>query len=397
MKNIPDCPRKPLAPKSLTRITKTTKVETITPIIGAGVEALTIDTESYIRGSTIRGLLRFWWRACNFQATSLKELYKAEVELFGAASTAGDLSLKVSNVETRMLSGDFFRNIPDYVNFPYRGNKSKIPSITVHSFLLTLKYSEKYSDEIDNTLWAWANFGGVGMRTRRGAGAIYIEECAPKNIAEINEKLKKIIKEDIIHRPWSLLSTRFTYGQANNFADRPWFDALSPLKEFRQGRVGRRYEGRDPKRSYWPEADSIRRITGNSSPKHKNSTTGNHNAFPRAELGLPLIIKFKDKYSGEPSPVEIAPSEGERWPSPLILKPIALQGGKGFMPILMIMNSPKLSGIRLKGKNCKQEFGDKNMRGSLVKTYETSPLVKYGYDNSIDTFEAYVGERWKLK
>ncbi len=60
------------------------KIKVVTPIFGGGVEAAKSDPEDVIRASTIRGHVRFWWRALyasNYD--SIEEMYNDEAKIWG--------------------------------------------------------------------------------------------------------------------------------------------------------------------------------------------------------------------------------------------------------------------------------------------------------------------------
>jgi CRISPR-associated protein Cmr1 len=385
MKIIRDCPNKPVANRHSQCVVKKLKIQTITPIMGAGAISLSPDRNTYVRGGTIRGLLRYWWRSTQFNKT-LEELTKAENELFGQASSPGQLVVTIRNMQ-QSGSNDSNIELPQYVSFPIPKGQDHAQVCTSCSFTLILEYPEKYEDQIDNAVWAWANFGGIGMRTRRGAGALRIEGYTPSTPSELKGKLVKICGEDLTQPEWSLLSSRLWWGRTTTRPREAWDEGLRKLAQFRQyphGRPERR------KRSLWPEADSLRRITGISVPEHKTSITGDNDAFPRAELGLPLIVKFKDR--GEPSETSIYPIEGGRRPSPIIIKPLALQSGD-CVPIVLIMSAPPLKGIRLNRDG--KTYGPEHLRGDLVKGYDRSPLRKFNANNAIDAYEIMLKkERW---
>ena len=65
------------------RITQTRKYKLITPLFGGGVEAKKADPIKVIRETSIRGQLRFWWRAMRGIGT-LEQMKKREDALFGA-------------------------------------------------------------------------------------------------------------------------------------------------------------------------------------------------------------------------------------------------------------------------------------------------------------------------
>lgn len=386
MRKIPNCPARPAIRRRPGWVRKELRLETITPMLGAGTKPLHLDRQSYVRGGTIRGLLRYWWRACQFDV-DFTELIQRETELFGAASTPGRLSITLGEIEAkRIRNGTRF---PNYVRFPFMGpGGADIQSQSIMvTFTLRLEYPAEYEPQLDNALWAWANFGGIGMRTRRGAGALLVREYAPADCDALDERLRTLCgNHHQRERSWSVLSSRLRCGPKATDAMAAWGAALEKLSRFRQIPIGR---PRMLSRSRWPEADSIRRITRRAAARHRESITGSNNAFPRAELGLPLIIRFKDR--GEPGPVTLVPVEGGRRPSPVILRPLQLQDGS-VVPMALIMNTPPLKGVRLDplGKS----YGGKHLRGHGVRGYLDSPLDRYGKDNAVDAFEEMLGREW---
>jgi CRISPR-associated protein Cmr1 len=120
-----------------------------------------------------------------------------------------------------------------------------------------------------------------------------------------------------------------------------WEKALEVYKNFRQGVPHARKEGRErnrPGRSKWPEADSIRRLSGRNSPNHQptHPVTG----FPRADLGLPIVFHFKDEREGDPPDYTLESSYtlGSRFASPIITKAIKASGG--YFPAIVLLEAP---------------------------------------------------------
>lgn len=385
-RNIPICPKKPVLPeRDNNRFYKKLNVVAITPILGAGVEPGYSDFHFPIRGSTLRGLLRYWWRACNFQTDDLKVLRKRETEIFGSTNVASDLRLKVLNVQCATSTKNQ-PTMPRYATFSCRKDKEADNSQNIESFTFAIECNKSYEKEIEEALWAWANFGGIGMRTRRGAGSIYIEEYAPTDVKELEDRLTNVIKCDK-RTSWSRLSSKMLCGNRQKCAMSVWNDIIKVLEDFTQKDVGRNKDKGRFKRSRWPEADSIRRITKSGSSKHAQSITGEENAFPRALFGLPIIIDLR----GEHVKATISPIGGERYPSPLILKPLALKGKNEFIPLVFVMNAPELKGVSVEG----QEFSLEHIKGEKVISYQKSPIRNQGKANAIDAFEAYVKASWE--
>ncbi|NLN18412.1 MAG: type III-B CRISPR module RAMP protein Cmr1 [Firmicutes bacterium] len=395
MRNIPECPPRPEVNQRADWVRKELRIETITPMLGGGVTPLQLDRHSYVRGGTIRGLLRYWWRACQIHS-DFQQLYEREKEIFGAASSPGRLTITVGEVEAERFSEND-RDFPDAVRFPFMGRG--VPRIAEQSarveFALRLEYPVKYRRDIEDALWAWANFGGIGMRTRRGAGALFIREYAPESPRKLRERLTELWGNGPQGcRSWSLLTPRLFWDTRNQRrqANETWKQALNSLFRFRQVPHGRRD---NESRSRWPEADSIRRITNRAHRRHRQSITGDNDAFPRAELGLPLIIRFKD--NDEPravtiSPLTTNPYEGSRRPSPVILRPLKVEDGQIY-PMALIMCTPPLRGVRLGPDG--PPFGEEHVRGVLVRSYANSPLDKFRADSALEAFENMLRREWR--
>lgn len=153
-----------------------------------------------------------------------------------------------------------------------------------------------------------------------------------------------------------------------------WNHVLGLFQKFRQGRNVGRNEGdrQHPGRSFWPEPDAIRNITGQSSNRHRTPYPGPvQRVFPRAEFGMPIITHFVG--GGEPRDTQILPvvhgSVKNRMGSPLILKPLVLQTGKA-VPCAILLATPPLEGVRLEGSRSSETFPvhSNNLQ------YEHSPL-----------------------
>src|SRR5258707_1039102 len=73
--------------------------ELITPLFGGGVEKQVADPVTLIRGTEIRGHLRFWWRACRGGqfGGDLAKMKEAEDNLLGKANKKNEAGLSLDN------------------------------------------------------------------------------------------------------------------------------------------------------------------------------------------------------------------------------------------------------------------------------------------------------------
>jgi len=354
----------------------------ITPLFGGGVRAREPDPVTPIRGSAIRGHLRFWWRATRGSAyCDVQDLRKHECSIWGMPDVASQVSIRVSQVKLespvpcatyewddrrkRHRSMPRFRcpDYPAYALFPFQGKPPRhrhasaaceeepAEVIPGGSFLLTLDYPEQFELDVKSSLWAWVNFGGLGSRTRRGCGALYATGLSPGGqtldawLAEALDRFQ--IQVGGGPRDWACLAPTLLVGPRTLAPLRAWSEAVRLMCEFRQGPgVGRNPgpQGRAG-RSRWPEAGHIRRLT----PSGRIS--GEQPVFPRAELGLPIVFHFP----GEREDVVLLPPDPyERMASPVILKPLALDKEQA-LPAVIVLNTPPLEGVRVRERQLGRE------------------------------------------
>ncbi|PTL82521.1 type III-B CRISPR module RAMP protein Cmr1 [Vitiosangium sp. GDMCC 1.1324] len=386
------------------------RLKTITPILGGSSAARELDELDPLRAPSIRGHLRFWWRALHGHACATPaELARRERELWGGMGkeqgTRSRVEVRVE-VEPRTVSRDDGR-IDQRARGAYAlwvASKPLAPrwhsSLCFHLHLLAP--AERFS-EVEGALRAWVLWGGYGSRTRRGLGALTVVDDAAAWLPRqpTREEWSRLFPELPLFGALPpggakqvplLRGARLLYGASRPGADDAWEVALGWLREFRQGegrlpqgsRVaspGKKGEGRSatareprperPGRSYWPEADKVRQLF--SPPKGTSwahpprpACAGKAVAWPRAGFGLPLAIRFqrtaRPKTPGgrgapyaEPPDVELRWHDGtrvrERFASPLIVKAMPLADGS-FVPIALWLRRawPEKGQVVLMGK-----------------------------------------------
>lgn len=387
----------------------------ITPLFGGGAIDHTCDEITVVRGTEIRGHLHFWWRAtCTGHLLDIDAVKQREDLIWGKAHIQKEpgpkrdqtVQIEVSIqkepepiapyfIETTLDNYNRKKNrekhdkgsrISSYVAFPLmhdqktlenmpylppRKKKSgKAISQAGIEFTLTITFPRDYSSDIERALWAWETFGGIGARTRRGFGALELldingEKPTNKNQAPSPQDAEAWLKGNLKDLP--INKHGFPYiGPDMRFqpldlettdAIQVWKTLIEKLFQFRQGSFGRRHRmvGNQDKagRSYWPEAETIRDLTGQRHPDHP--AQGLPHKFPRAAFGLPILFHFakkkkRDSDKNNPTkeePVEVMlqpEGENNRLASPLILKPLPCQNGQvcGLALILRGYTIPRL-------------------------------------------------------
>ncbi len=314
------------------------RLEVVTPILGGSHQPRDIDAVDVIRVPSIRGHLRFWWRALYAaQYANADELYQHESALWGCAATddggrsAAEVHVNVEhtggtdNTEIRLYPGQGQQATPGaYALWPARAETmTNTPTAPRRQpgtqFQLTLKVagSDTNVAEVRNALRAWILFGGYGGRTRRGLGSLKVIQSPHEWLpAEpTRDALKDFFGFDIFDSPthapgdspW-LRGAALQVGKAERDAIKAWTTALDWLKEFRQGTSGQqgararepgtgKQQPHRPSISNWPEGDKIRRLATPQRGLHW-AHTPKHNqtpAWPRAGFGLPIIGQFQSR------------------------------------------------------------------------------------------------------
>lgn len=341
--------------------------EVVTPMLGGGAVARRLDDVDVIRPATVRGHLRFWWRALHaHRYGSAAELHENESAIWGRAADDGpgrsavDVGIAVERAGPVDESPIEMDDWGAYALWPARSPLASRRRQGTR-FRLTLRLPSDHVGEVQAAVRAWILFGGYGSRTRRGLGSLTVTPGAtdwlPADAGR--EGFAALFGRD----PFvASTSTRPDYptpvfagaalhvGAATRSAPDAWCTALDWLREFRQGTQGDPGErAREPNPqpqakplrpsiSNWPEADKIRRLTGKTAahtPRH-NATP----AWPRAGFGLPIAFRFQP-LGRDGNPVHEPPGsnrllwrEGpaapphDRLASPLIVKALPLADGR---------------------------------------------------------------------
>lgn len=367
----------------------------VTPLLGGAAETREIDSVDVVRGPSVRGHLRFWWRAVQGGHLSGGDLYRRERQLWGGA---GDEKGGRSTVEVRVsvlaeAVGEVDASDVSpygqgaYALWPARATRGLNPQPAAHRrrpgtrFVLGVTCKPEDEPDVRAAVRAWILFGGYGGRTRRGAGSLTVE--GPDEVRRLwlpgdatREALRELFGRDVL-QPISgrsrddvplLAGAGLRVGGASAAtadAAAAWTRALHWLRDFRQGQPDSgtpnrhlashardRGDSRRPGRSNWPEADKVRQLSPLSGTGAQWAHEPLHNdvpVWPRAGFGLPIVAQFqrmhrerRERYPwpGEPSDFELRwrgkGPDGrvkvyDRLASPLIVKALPLADGR-FVP-----------------------------------------------------------------
>lgn len=334
------------------------RVVLITRLFGGGARTREIDMISWIRSSAAKSALRAWWRAAHtHDYTSLAEMRKREQELFGAFGAfdstgrpRGGPGLLEVTVQSHLGAepeeyGESLSNPLNYAYFPAQemGQQAArvAPPLDQTWSSITLRSPSNEPTEQNLYLEAlrlWLTLGGVGSRTRRGAGAIAPttrEEAKKLGLPASLDELKVFLRDncqartvaDSLAEVFCLARTRRIFlGPLQATGEAAQKKLLTVLRKARQDRPSGR--------STWPEADAIRLKTDPRRAWHPELKPKNAGQYPRTALGLPIVMHFKDDPPKEPLEHHILaalpgkePRKLERYSSPVLVRPVRVWEG----------------------------------------------------------------------
>lgn len=163
-----------------------------------------------IRTTSIKGLMRFWWRAIQKEFTDLNDIRNEEARIFGGKAISFKDGKKISEEflkakvqmraylvkDTIALENELNIKIDKYLyysisKFKDLRNRKHFKQGT--RFRINFKYEEnEYIIEYLKALNALQLFGGIGLRSRRCGGNFVVRKLIEKN--SINyEKFKDVI------------------------------------------------------------------------------------------------------------------------------------------------------------------------------------------------------------
>ncbi len=185
--------------------------EIITPLFLNGADG----TNPELRPASIKGALRFWWRAMNGHL-ALKDLQMNEVELFGGSykdAENKEVALRskvIIRIDEHSQTEDDLRINNDALLVPHKPNMRAKAFAPKQEFKIILGLTKKVNsfdiEKLADLFWLTCTLGGFGKRTRRGMGSVKIksyqidkqEITNPKiNNEEILKALQNVTKPEL--------------------------------------------------------------------------------------------------------------------------------------------------------------------------------------------------------
>jgi CRISPR-associated protein Cmr1 len=159
----------------------TFECETVTPMFLAGYDGATPE----LRPPSIKGIMRFWWRAFNGHL-SIDKLMEIEGNIFGAADKNIGRSKFNIQVSNNRLAIDEYYVLPHKKTFRSKGFS---PGQKFSIGLSCYDNIGEYSDILKISLL----LGGLGKRSRRGFGSIRILKVDTEQY-NVDFKIQDVLK-----------------------------------------------------------------------------------------------------------------------------------------------------------------------------------------------------------
>ncbi len=350
-------------------------LETITPLFLSGNDQTTVE----LRAASIRGHLRYWYRALlgGLGITQSSRLHELESQVFGKEEQGSPLIVRVKDV--RWAGGRVKQNTELDLGYDKVKKVTRRPGLTYLLYSTQLGGNERPYADVGTTfalelscfskeaekvlklaacaLWCWAHFGGLGTRARRGGGDVQVKGIKddgnllqtfpsftldnvtdPEGLKDHLEKGLKTVR-DLVARLNSLTPSTPT-GVVEfpvlhpNHADmwviqNTWSDALAAMED-----VGKKFQQFRHKRK--PDFPSVLEdyLRAARSP-----------VLERPAFGLPVQFRYRS------APEKQAMVETEhftRRASPLLFRFLKLSGGKISLALIYLKSSFLPSGEKLK-------------------------------------------------
>lgn len=311
----------------------TVTLETITPLFLGGAKP---DEEAELRTSSIKGAMRFWYRAIDADYNERVEVEKLdsptwEDKIFGSARTGqGCFSMRLENGSVKGYKEWNHDDYPNkngirYLSFSMcMGGKRRKYIPTNNNIGITITFHHKPIDKekfsILASLWLLGHIGGLGSRSRRGLGTVALQswgncqwdEC---NLLKIAHGVKsgddwwKIFNDGLnLLKKWFPKLTTVDHSGFNGNAkfflfedgQKKWQEALDEaglvLQKFRQ-----RWRLKDTSSDYYRVMEHLAFYKPTSIKKGSIITPCKITISPeRTSFGLPLSFRYNNSLNKIP-------------------------------------------------------------------------------------------------
>jgi len=352
-----------------------------------------------ISPASVKGALRFWWRALNWgriktniedESEALRELYRQECDIFGSAAEKGagqakfilrvnfSNSIKNDSTPSKPNSGIQYLLGQGLYHFKNGYLRDSIPTgtFTIECVFKPDKNKENIRHQISEVLLAFGTLGGLGSRMRKGFGSVAIQKinCNHFSVPTSEAELKHLIsqwRQPVDSPPFTAFSklTRIDISSKNE-------DAIALLNN--AGIEQQSYRSYGRKASH----DSYHKVNGK---KAEQNFSKDHDALLDFSKGK-IIKKIPDRsvfglphnyfFSSTRKNIEFTVKEEKRSrrASPLFIHVHEFPDGKAILlhtlfPSVFLPENTKLEFKLQRGKNSILSFKQAMIDWNYIHTY----------------------------
>lgn len=168
-----------------------------------------------LRGPSLRGILRYWWRSLQPEGLSLATLLKQEQDFFGGSSGGDEsgghrslLLLKLSSQDNQPIQ-ETNRTARLCPHKPGMLSLSLAPGRRLRMEARLLKKDNPNYDHYVNYCMLTFMLAGLGQRSRRGGGSIQLDDFKWTTVRDFRKTLQEILQ--VLH-----LEKEFNFKSRNN-------------------------------------------------------------------------------------------------------------------------------------------------------------------------------------
>ncbi len=353
--------------------------EIITPMFMAGANQKSTE----FRLQSFKGVLRFWWRAVTFaKYQSINKLRIEEDGIFGSTEKASRITLNLESYRKGRTPVQFKNKYGliylGYCAVGFRGNTTRRyipPSTTGRISIFCKGLSNDQLELLKQALTAFALFGNMGSKSRKGYGSFSVRKLTldneivyeqPRNAGKLEKLIKNFFAANRFSNlrgmpPFSAFSSQTRIDIIDTGTDA--LELLNIIGErmvlYRSwGRNGR-VMNRPAERNFKKDHDLIKDMQYGKKPTDHPD---------RVNFGLPHNYFFsssKFKASVEPDSKEI-----NRRASPLFIK-IHKVGDRSYAAVSLILRSQFLP------QNIKIKISSRKISNSVQARPDWSVLDKF--------------------
>lgn len=166
--------------------------EVVTPLFLGGADP----KKAEMRIPSIKGALRFWWRA-QYDNEDLKKMAVKEANIFGSTEKKSSVSMRLYETANNPILKDlpsgtlvqvngkaYKTSIINYLSYGLFEYKKEIRKNVYNkeyfepkaAFKIVMNFPKNIENEVTNAIKALINFGGLGARSRNGFGSLHCDE-----------------------------------------------------------------------------------------------------------------------------------------------------------------------------------------------------------------------------